>query len=72
MKYATKQNTKIGDSVLVPLNGEFMHDEQICLEYEVVLALKCKIPKEKQIVGSGQKELPQLIEFNDEMAYFDN
>ena len=31
---------KVGDIVLVPLKGEQGHEEQICLEHEVVIVLK--------------------------------
>lgn len=65
--YATKENTEIGDTVLVPLQGEFMEDEQICEEYEVVLALKKKVHPSK-ILGTGQEQNPQYILFTDEVA----
>lgn len=69
MKYATRENTKVGDTVLIPLNGEWMEDEQIMVEHEVVLAFRCKISPDKQIVGKGQAPLPLLREFNDETAF---
>ena len=69
MKYATKENTKLGDIVSVPINNEFMEKEQICQKYEVVLALKSIVNQEKQIVGTGQEPLPDLIELNDEVAF---
>ncbi len=72
MKYATKENTKLGDIVSVPINNEFMEKEQICQKYEVVLALKSTVNQEKQIVGTGQKPLPDLIEFSDEVAFTNN
>lgn len=69
MKYATKQNTKVGDVVLIPIEGEWMHDEQIMVEHEVVMAFKCLVKPEDQIVGSGHKPLPLLAEFHDDIAY---
>lgn len=69
MTWASPENTKIGESVLVPIQGEFMSDEQICLEYEVVLALRCKVKPEDQIVGTGQPALPEYLPFNDQMAF---
>jgi len=69
MEYATQENTQIGDTVLIPIQGEFMHDEQICIEYEVILALKAKVKPNKQVIGIGQEPLPEFIEFRDDMAY---
>jgi len=69
MKYANPKNAKVGDKVLVPINGEFMQDEQICQEYEVVLALKCKTPQEKQIVATCEPPMPMLLEFTDQVGY---
>ncbi len=60
MKYATKENSQIGDTVLVPLEGEWMEDEQICTEYEIVLALKRK---------GNNYSMSEYLPFNDEMAY---
>lgn len=69
MRQATKENTTIGETVIVPIQGEFMEKEQICLEYEVVIALKCKVKPENQIVGSDELPMPEYLEFNNEMAY---
>lgn len=70
MKPATKQNTEIGEAVLVPIHGETLNlDVQIHIEYEVVIALRCKVKPEDQIIGTNQKPMPEFIEFNDEMAY---
>lgn len=69
MIYATPENSNIGDTVLIPINGEFMHDEQFCIEYEVVLALKAKVKPEDQIVGDKQEPLPEYFLFQDEIAY---
>lgn len=68
MTYATKENTNIGDTVLVPIHGEFMQKEQICQEYEVVVTLKCKTKPENQIVATGEPPMPEYLEFNDEIA----
>lgn len=68
MKWATRENTEIGDTVLVPIHGEMWHDEQICLEYEVVVALRTKIKPDGQIVGEGQEPLPEYLPFVDGMA----
>lgn len=68
MIYATKQNTKVGDTVLIPIEGQWMSDEQIMLEHEVILAFKCKVPADKQIVETGLKPLPELSEFHDDIA----
>ncbi len=67
MKFATRENTKVGDTVLIPINNEWMEDEQICLEYEVVLALKLK--SKDQIVGKDQEPLREFYEFRDDLAY---
>lgn len=40
MDYAQPDETDIGERVLVPLEGEHMYEEQICLEYTVVKALQ--------------------------------
>lgn len=69
MKYANQDNTEVGDTVLVPLQGEFMHDEQICIEYEVVVALRAKTKPDKQVVGTNQEPLPEWMPFNDDIAY---
>jgi hypothetical protein len=69
MRQATKENTAIGEIVWVPIQGEFMKKEQIYIEYEVVIALKCKLKPEQQIVGSNEKPMPEYLEFNNEMAY---
>lgn len=69
MQYATPQNTEIGETVLIPLQNEFMHDEQICIEYEVILALKAKIKPNKQVVGAGQEPLPEIMPFIYDMFY---
>lgn len=69
MRYATPQNTNIGDTVNIPIEGEFMHDEQLCIEYEVVLALRAKIKPEDQIVGDGQPPLKEWYLFTNEIAY---
>jgi len=68
MTWATRKNTKEGDIVIVPLQNEWMRDEQICEEYEVVLALKKKTHPSK-IVGEGQEQNPEWMKFSDEMAY---
>ena len=70
MRSATKENTEIGEAVLVPIHGETLNlDVQIHIEYEVVIALRCKVKPEDQIVGSDQEAMPEYIEFNDQMAY---
>lgn len=70
MNYANKNNTKIGDIVRVPLNGEIesMHDEIFMLDYEVVLALRAKTKPEEQMVATGQEPLPEWLPFIDGMA----
>lgn len=70
MKYVTKQNAQVGDKVLVPLNNEWMHDEQLMYEHEVVLALKCNVPPDEQVVGVDQDPLPAIQELNDDIAIF--
>lgn len=72
MKYATKENTKIGDTVLIPIDGEWLGKEQIMIEHEVVMAFKCKIKPEDQIIGSGYTALPELREFYDDIALIFN
>ncbi len=67
--FATPKNTKIGEIVGVPLNNESGHDEQFCLDYEVVLALRTKIKPEEQVVGVGQEPLPEYLPFTNEIAY---
>lgn len=72
MKYATPQNTKLGDTVLLPINGQFDEDELICHAYKVVLALEKQ--GEDRIVGvdgngKEQEHLPKLIKFNPEIAF---
>tara|TARA_R100001086_G_scaffold170822_2_gene93340 strand:- start:1636 stop:1875 length:240 start_codon:yes stop_codon:yes gene_type:complete len=77
MTWATPANTSVGDSVLVPLQNEFMQKEQICIEYEVVrrdsykrkLALRCKVKPEDQIVGTGQPPLPEYLPFTGQEGY---
>lgn len=69
MTWASPKNSKLGDKVLVPLQNEFMSDEQICLEYEVVLALRCNVKPEDQIVGSGQKPLPEFLPFTGQEGF---
>ncbi len=69
MRYVTHENYKLGEKVLIPINGEWMQDGQIMCEYEIVLAFKCKVPEEEQIVGEGRDPLPQLMEFHDDIAY---
>lgn len=66
MNYAKVNEADIGDKVLVPINGEFLQNEQICQEYEVVLALKCKTPASEQIVAEGEEPMPTLLEFTNE------
>ncbi len=68
MKYANIENTEIGDIVSVPINGEMFHDEQFCLDYEVVIALKCKLKREDQVVGVGQEPMLEYLPFVDGMA----
>ena len=68
MIYAKPDNTEVGQTVSVPINGKFMHDEQICQEYVVVKALKCLTPQSGQIVGTGEEPMPMLLEFTDETA----
>ena len=38
MKYATRENSKEGDTVLIPLDGEHMYKEQICEKNKIVWA----------------------------------
>lgn len=66
MNYAKKEDLQLGDIVAVPIDGEFMHDEQICQEYEVVKALKCTTPVNEQIVGEKEQPMPILLELTDE------
>lgn len=72
MKFVNKNNVKVGDTVLVPINGEMFHDEQICLEYEVVMALHTRIKPEDQIVGDGQDPLPEWLPLIDGIAYLED
>jgi hypothetical protein len=58
---------EIGDKVLIPINGEFMHEEQICLEYEVVKAFRCKVQPEDQVVAEGQEPMPEWLPYDEEM-----
>lgn len=67
MTYATRQNSKEGDVVLVPLNNEFWEDEPLCQTYEIVTVLKLK--GEQTVVPVGQEPLPEYLPFTDEMAY---
>ncbi len=69
MEYATNKNTEIGDIVSIPINGEHMYDEQMCMDYEIVKCFKLVTPTEDQIVGTDQEPLPEYILFNEEMAY---
>lgn len=69
MRFATRKNTKLGDIVRVPLNGEEFYEEQFTLDYEVVLALRAKVKPEDQMVGEGKEPLPEWLPFTDEMAY---
>lgn len=68
MKYATRENAQEGDTVLIPLQGEFMHDEQIMEEYEVVLAFRKKTHP-SPVVGEGMTQNSEWLPFNEEMAY---
>lgn len=65
--YANRENTKEGDKVLIPLQGEFMHDEQICEEYEVVLCFKKKTHP-STVTGEGMTDNPEYIVFRNDMA----
>lgn len=69
MKYAKPADTHLGDIISVPINGEFMEDEQICQKYEVVKALKCLTPVSEQIVATGEEPMPLLLEFTDEIGF---
>jgi hypothetical protein len=72
MSYANPKESKVGDYVDVPINGEFMQDEQITQRYTVVLALKCNTPPNEQIIADGQEPMPTLLEFTSETGYVDN
>jgi hypothetical protein len=39
MKDLNGKQVNIGDTVLIPIDGEHMYEEQICLEYTVIPAL---------------------------------
>ena len=68
MKYANKHNVSVGDIVSIPIHAEFMSEQQICLNYEVVLALKCCCKEDEQIVATGEQPLPVLIELLPDLA----
>jgi len=67
--FATHKNTEIGDKVCIPINGEMYHEEQICVEYEIIKCFRATIKPSEQIVGTEQEPLPEFIPFDEEMAY---
>jgi len=69
MKYAKVKDLYIGDIVSVPINGEMMQEEQICQDYIVVKALKCMTPPQEQIIATGEKCMPMLLELTDETGF---
>lgn len=68
-KYAKPEDCNLGDIVAVPIHGEFMHEEQICQNYEVVKALRCMTPKAKQVVADGESPMPDLLPFTDQTGF---
>jgi len=69
MKYAKAEDCYLGDIISVPIDGEYMQDEQICQSYEVVKALKCRTPQSEQIVAKGEQPMPLLLEFTDQTGF---
>jgi len=67
--WATPENSKVGDKVLVPIDGEYLHQDQICTEYEVVLMLKCKVHPKDQVIGKAQDPLPEYLPFTGEEGF---